>query len=120
MSKANHFNTVKGAFQLRTKVLTNVTTYTAKVGSTSDMLIVDRVISIITEADGNNLTLTIPNGLYLGQKILLVFTTKGDNETVTVTITSGTSVTFDAEAEFVELMWMGADGWQKLRYKSGV
>lgn len=115
MSKANHFSTRKGAFELRTKVLTNQSTYTVKVGSTSDMLIVDRVIEVVTITDGNNLVLTVPDGLYAGQKLLIILKTLGDNETVTVTTTTGDDVAFSSAGDFVGFEWIDAvSGWQEI------
>lgn len=120
MSASNFFLTLKKAFLQRTKTITNLAAYTAKVGSVANNFVCDRVISIVTTADGNDLVLTVPAGVYAGQRLMLIFTTKGDNETVTVTIT-GSTVTLNAAAEWVELIWVSASiGWRKIRYASGV
>jgi len=121
MSKGNWFETRRGAYDLRTKTLTNLSTYSTRAGGAGDNFIEDSVISIVTIKDGNNLTLTVSNGTYSGQRLLLIFTTKGHDETVTVTVTNGCTVTFDAANEFVELVWINSTvGWQKLRYATGV
>lgn len=121
MSKANYFNTRREAYKLRTTTLTNESTYTARVGSSDDSFVVDAVIKIVTTTDGNDLTITVPNGQYSGQRLLLIFDTLGDDETVTVTVTKGDTVTFDAEDEWVELLWVDSSvGWKKSRYATGV
>ena len=121
MSAGNYFNTRKQAYDLRTKTITNLSTYTVKVGSPSDNFVVDAVLKIVTTASGNDLTLTVPNGEYSGQRLLLIFDTQGDDETVTVSVTTGDTVTFDAADEWVELMWIdNSIGWKKSRYATGV
>lgn len=109
MSKANLFNTLKGAFELRDKAVTG--TYTVKVGSTSNMLIVDRVISITPAAA---FTLTLPNGLYEGQRVLITYVS-GTTHTVTVSITLGTNLSLTTAGDFASLEWVNSTvGWQVL------
>jgi hypothetical protein len=114
MSSANFFNTMDKAFDLRTKVLTNKATYTVKVGSVSDNFVVDRVIEVVTTASGNNLVITVPNGEYPGQKLLIILKTLGDDETVTVTTTTGDDCAMSAAGDFVSLEWIDdtVSGWQ--------
>lgn len=121
MSAGNYFNTRKKAYELRTTTITNKSTYTVKVGSPSDNLVVDAVLKIVTTADGNDLTVTVPNGEYPGQRLILILDTLGDDESVTITVTTGDGVTFDAEDEWVELLWVDDSiGWKKSRYATGV
>jgi len=114
MSAFNHFNTLQRAFELRTKVLTNESTYTVKVGSTSNNFQVDRVIEVVTVADGNDLVITVPDGEYPGQQLLIVLKTLGDDETVTVTTTSGDDCAMSAAGDFVSMEWIDSavSGWQ--------
>lgn len=116
MSAFNWFSTEKKAFDLRTKVLTNKSTYTTKTGSVSDNFIVDRVIEVVTEADGNNLVITVSDGAYAGQKLLIVLKTLGDNETVTITTTTGDDSALSAAGDFVSLEWIDGtvSGWQEI------
>jgi len=114
MSKANWFNTRKGAFDLRTKVLTNESTYTVRVGGTSDNFIIDRVIEVVTTASGNNLTIIVPDGVYPGQELLIILKTLGHDETVTVTASTGDSCAMSAAGDFVSYEWIDSvvSGWQ--------
>ena len=113
-SPFNFFNTEKRAFDLRTLVLTNESTYTVRVGAASNNFVVDRVIEVVTTADGNNLTLTVPNGEFPGQKLLIVLKTQGDDETVTVTTTTGDDCAMSAAGDFVSYEWIDSavSGWQ--------
>ena len=121
MSAGNYFETKRKAYDLRTTTITNLSTYSVRVGGASDNFIVDAVVKIVTTADGNNLTLTVPNGKYSGQRLILIFDTQGDDETVTVSVTTGDTVTFDAADEWVELVWIDSSiGWKKSRYATGV
>ena len=115
MSAGNYFLTRKKGFDLRTITLTNVLTYTAKVGSSSENFIEDRVIKVVTIADGNNLTLTIPAGTYAGQRMLLIWDTLGHDETVTVTVSGAATVTFTGEDAYASLEWVNSTaGWVSL------
>lgn len=107
MSKGNYFSTEKGAFELRTKVLTNESTYTARVNAAAYMNgVVDRVIEVVTTEDGNDLTITVPNGVFPGQKLLIVLKTLGDDETVTITVTTGDSSAMSAAGDFISMEWV--------------
>lgn len=114
MSAFNWFDTEKKAFDLRTKVLTNAATYTVKVGAVSDNFVVDRVIEVVTVKDGNDLVITVPDGEYPGQRLLIVLKTLGEDETVTVTTTTGDDVAMSAAGDFVSLEWIDSSvsGWQ--------
>lgn len=114
MSAFNFFNTMDKAFDLRTKVLTNESAYTVKVGSVANNFVADRVIEVVTTADGNDLTITVPNGEYPGQQLLIVLKTLGDDETVTVTTTTGDDVAMSSAGDFVSYEWIDSSvsGWQ--------
>ena len=111
MSAFNWFLTKKKAFDLRTKTLTNLATYTVRIGRVTDNFEIDRVIKIVTTADGNDLVLTIPDGLYPGQRLLIVWDTLGDNETVTISNTGDTFTFTDAHA-YASIEWIDStSGW---------
>lgn len=115
MSAGNYFLTRKRGFDLRTITLTNVTAYTAKVGSSSENFIEDRVIKVVTITGGNSLTLTIPAGTYAGQRMLLIWTTDGGAPTVTVTVSGAATVTFADEDAYASLEWVNSTaGWVSL------
>lgn len=115
MSAGNYFVTEQRAYELRTKVLTNEATYTVKVGTAANSLVVDRVIEVVTTADGNDLVITVPDGQFPGQRLLIILKTLGDDETVTVTATTGDSVAMSAAGDFVSYEWIDAvSGWQRV------
>lgn len=115
----NWFETERKANELRTKTLTNEATYTVKIGGPSYDFVVHRIINVVTVADGNDLTITVPDGLYQGQKITIALKTLGDNETVTITTTTGSDYTLDAAGEYVILEWADATaGWVYLSKNS--
>ena len=114
MSAFNYFNTREKAFDMRTLVLTNEATYTVKVGSTSDNFQVDRVIEVVTTTGGNNLVITVPDGEYPGQQLLMILKTLGHDETVTITTTTGDDEAMSAAGDFVSMEWIDSavSGWQ--------
>lgn len=118
MSAGNFFETERKAFDLRTKAITtsaSVITYTARVGGASDNFIVDRVIQITTTS-GNSMVVTVPNGKYPGQQLLIVFVTEGNAETVTTSVSTGNNITQrDATGEWSILMWIDdTNGWVEM------
>ena len=120
MSGGNWFLTRKKAFDLRTITVTTsstVTTYTAKVGTPANDFIVDRVINVTTTA-GNDLALTLPNGIFEGQRILINLVVDGGTSTVTVTpATANTTATYalTTAGDYCSLEWMNAtEGWAYL------
>jgi len=116
MSKGNWFETRRGAHDLRTKEITTsstLTSYTTRAGGASDNFIEDRVVEITT-TDGNNLALTVTNGTYPGQRLLITWLSKAGSETVTITIT-GEALTFTGEDAYASLEWIDStNGWRIL------
>lgn len=113
MSSANRLFERERAFEQYTKVLTNLATYTIKVGSVDNNFIADRVVEVVTTTDGNNLVITVPNGVYPGQCLLIVLKTLGHDETVTITATTGDSSAMSSAGDYVSLEWIDAvSGWQ--------
>ena len=118
MSAGNFFETERKAFKLREKEITtsaSLTTYTARVGGASDNFIVDRVILVTTTA-GNNLTITIPDGKYAGQQIMVSFVAEGNAETVDTSTTTGDDGTqLAAAGSWTILVWRDdTNGWDEL------
>ncbi len=114
-SSGNWFETQRKAYKLRTRELTTSTgniTYTAKVGSASDNFIVDAVIQVTTTSTFS-MTITVPNGVYPGQELLVVFVAEGGTETVATSTTlgdNGTSLT--AAGGWTKMLWIdGTNGW---------
>jgi hypothetical protein len=117
-SAGNWFETQRKAYDLRTKALTTsstVTTYTAKVGGASDGFVVDRVIRVTTTS-GNSMTITVPDGKFYGQRLLVIFEVEGNNENVDATTTTGDNATqMTAAGGYSDLVWQGSTlGWVEL------
>ena len=115
---ANWFDTERKAHDLRTVALATKTgniTYTARVGGTSDNFIHDRVIRVTTTSTFS-MTITVPDGTYYGQLLLVIFEVEGNTETVDVTTTTGDNATqMTAAGGYSELQWQGATlGWVEL------
>ena len=97
----------------RTVTLTNKATYTVKVGTSANDLKADKVINVVTTASGNDLVITVPNGRYGGQRLLINLVTLGDNETVTITTTTGDDAAMSSAGDYVALEWTNStSGWQ--------
>jgi hypothetical protein len=97
-----------------------VTTYTAKTGRDSDGFVIDRVIRVTT-TEGNNMVITLPNGTYYGQTILVVFEVEESAETVDVTASTGDSATqMTAAGGFHYAVYSGSTlGWTKIAGDAG-
>ncbi len=108
MSAGNHFSIRKRAFDLREKEIT--TTYTVKVGGAGDDFIEDRVINIKDPAA--NFTVTVANGVYEGQRLLVTFTSDTSSKTATITVTTGTNYSLTAAGDYASLEWVNSTvGW---------
>ena len=116
MGASNLFLTRKKAFTLRTKAVS--TTYTVKVGGSADNHIKDRVITITDPLA--NFTITIPDGVYEGQQLLITFLSEDTDVTVIAYKgTPGAGVDLTAAGDFVSLEWVnGTVGWILLAYQS--
>lgn len=118
MSAGNYFETKRKAHDLRTVQLTTADgdiTYTAKMGGTSDNFRHDRVIRVTTTATFS-MTITVPDGTYYGQKLLVIFEVEASNETVDVSTTTGDDATqMTAAGGYSDLQWHGSTlGWVEL------
>jgi len=118
MSAGNFFHTEKMAYDLRTKALTTsatVTTYTAKTGRVADNFVVDRVIRV-DGTSGSAMTITVPDGVYYGQRLLVILEVYAATSTVDVSTTTGDDATqMTAAGGYSDLVWMGDTlGWVEL------
>lgn len=117
MSANNLFNTRRKGFVLRTAA-TSAATYTVKVGSVTDNFIVDRVLDVTT-LDTVDCAITVPNGLYEGQRVLINYTAEGaTGETAVVTpdlCLTTTSYSLGVVGDYCSLEWMNStEGWAHL------
>ena len=112
----NYFEVQRKAFKQRTKtLLSSVATYTAKVGGASDTFIIDRVIRV-DGTSGTALTITVPDGKFYGQRLLVILEVYAATSTVDVSTTSGDDATqMTAAGGYSDLVWMGSTlGWVEL------
>lgn len=119
-SAGNLFETIRKATDLHTKEITSsstVTTYTIRTGGHTYNFIEDAVVEITT-GDGCDLAVTLPDGTYLGQKILIKLVTDGGNSTVTVTASTGSDgdSTLNTAEHYMYVMWLGGTtGWVAIK-----
>lgn len=117
MSSGNWFETRRKAYNLRTKTITTsstLTTYTTRAGGASDNFIEDRVINVTTTST-NNITITVSDGTYPGQRLLVNFIAEGGTETVTITPDTGSATNLTDDGGYSSLEWMNDTvGWVEL------
>ena len=118
MSAFNWFDTERKAFDLRTKNLTTKsgnTTYTARTGRAADNFVIDRVIRVTTTST-YSMVITVPNGVYYGQQLLVLFEVEGGTETVTTSVAKGENITsLEAAGSWSILIWLGSTlGWDEM------
>lgn len=117
MSAANFFNTERQAYDLRTVNWTaDEAAYTAKTGRVADNFVIDRVIRVTTTSSGNDKTITVPDGTYYGQELLVILEVLGDDETLDVSTTTGDDATqMTGAGGYSVLQWQGDTlGWVEL------
>lgn len=121
MSAGNWFETKRKAFKLRTKILTtstSCTTYTARVGGASDNFIVDRVIRV-DGTSGSAMKITLPDGKYYGQRLLVVLDVYAATSTVDVDVDTADGVDstqLGATGGYNVLEWVNATtGWVEVK-----
>lgn len=118
MSAFNWFSTEAKALDLRTVALTTASgeiTYTARTGRAADNFIFDRVIRVTTTST-YSMTITVPDGVAYGQRLLVIFEVEGGTETVDVSTTTGDDATqMTAAGGYSDLVWHGDTlGWVEL------
>lgn len=119
MSSGNLFETRRKAHDLRTKDIN--ATYTTRAGGSSDNFIEDRIITITEPAA--SFTLSIADGVYEGQELLITLLSNTSVVTVTLQEESGSTATNTALAGTVEdagmywmLMWVNSTtGWVSIK-----
>lgn len=117
MSAGNWFNTEGKAFNLRTVNWTaDEASYTARTGRAADNFLIDRVIRVTTTESGNDKTITVPDGTYYGQELLVILEVLGDDETVDVSTTTGDDATqMTGAGGYSILEWHGSTlGWAEV------
>lgn len=60
-------------------------------------------------------TVTIPDGDYVGQTLMIVLESNDNSQTLTVTCTTGTDYSTSTAGQFTLMVWTGATaGWAKV------
>jgi len=106
-----------GQVQRKKALITSasVTTYTAKTGRAADDFVIDRIITVDTTSE-SSMTITLPDGVYYGQRCLVILEVLGGSATVNVSTTTGDDATqMTAAGGYSDLVWMGSTlGWVEL------
>lgn len=114
MPAANWFQTRKMAHELRTVEITQED-YTTRPGGTAYSFIEDRVVKVTTTTDGDDITITVTNGTYSGQRLMVILTDVGHDETVAVTPDKGDGVSLGDDGDYVSYEWVDSTtGWQTI------
>ena len=109
MSAGNWFETRRAAHSLREKEIT--TTYTVRTGGSTYNFVVDRVITVPTATSA--FTITVPDGEFRGQRLLVVVT-KTSTMSNYATVSTGTdNYRLKYARDYVSLEWIGSGdkGW---------
>lgn len=110
MSVGNFFETQRKAHDLYTKTVT--ATYTTRAGGSSDGFIEDRIITITDPAA--SFTITVTNGSYSGQRLLIVLLSNASATTVTVD-SADDDCTLDTAGDYISYEWIDStSGWQEI------
>jgi len=118
MSSGNYEQERKRNFQLKAKRVSAA--YTIKTG-TADYKngIIDNPVCIYDPAD--DIAITLPDGSYIGQEVLIVVESNDDTKDATVTVSSSANASEDSiiledAGEYVKLLWNGID-WDVIAYE---
>jgi polygalacturonase len=112
MSAFNWFETEKRAFDLRTKTVDD--DYTVKIGSVSNNFVFDRVIVVSDPAA--NCTITVPDGIYVGQQLIITLESNDNSKTVTIDGNAAQDSTMATAGMYQISLWTGATtGWVVLK-----
>ena len=92
-----------------------VLTYVAKSGRAADDFVIDRVIRV-DGSSGSAMTITLHNGVYYGQRCLVILEAYAATATTNVTTDKGDNATpMTAAGGYSDLVWMGSTlGWVEL------
>lgn len=104
----------------RVKVLTTsatCTTYTARTGRAEDNFIIDRVIRV-DGTSGSAMVITLPDGVYYGQELLVVLEVYAATSTVDVdvdTVAGNDATRITGAGGYTILRWFGSTvGWLEI------
>lgn len=106
---ANKFNTVN------LTTASGAITYTARTGRAADGFIFDTFIRVTSTAT-YDMTITVPDGVYYGQQLHVLFEVEASDETVDVSTTTGDDATqMTGAGGYSILEWHGSTiGWAQI------
>jgi len=107
MGSANRQATREDAFKFKTQDVHS--NYTVKVGGVAGNFYKDRVVRIVNPTA--NMTITVPDGVYKGQQLLITWTA-GTGFTVTITTATGSDYALTTAGDYASLEWVNdTSGW---------
>lgn len=110
MAIRNWFALRAQSYKANSKTVT--ATYTARVGSVANHFAYDNPIIVVNPAA--DVTVTIPDGYYVGQTLYIVLNGNTSSKTLTVTCTTGTDYSTSTSGQWTLMVWTGAvAGWAK-------
>lgn len=100
-------------FDMELHAKTFTATGTVRTGRADDKGLFDN--PVIVSDPAADTTLTIPDGSYVGQMLMIVFESNDDSKTLTVTATTGTDYSSTTAGQWTLICWTGAtSGWLKV------
>ena len=111
MSFSNYQFMRKQDYELHAKTFT--ATGTVRTGTATYNGLFDN--PVIVSDPAADVTLTIPDGEYVGQELVIVFESNDNSKTLTVTATTGTDYSSTTAGQWTKICWTGAtSGWLKI------
>ena len=88
--------------------------YTVRVGTAANSFHVDRVV--VVEDPAADMTLTVPDGLFVGQQLLITLESNDDSKTLTIDGNAAQDSTMETAGMYQISEWVGATtGWVVLK-----
>jgi len=112
MSIENFLFTEGRGYEAGTKTIDAA--YTVRVGTGANSFHIDRVV--IVDDPAANLTVTVPDGLYVGQELLIVFESNSDSKILTIDGNAAQDSTMNDAGMYQISLWTGeTTGWVVLK-----
>lgn len=114
MAQANFQFERKQNYDLRKKTVT--ADYTIKTGRATDSFVFDNPVDVVDPAA--NVALTLPDGAYPGQTLLIRLSSNSESKTITVTASTGSGgdSTMATAGMYMYLLWVDSTtGWVSVK-----
>jgi len=110
-SPANFFYHQLSALDNNKRTVTK--TCTIRVGSADDGFAIDQPVDVVNPAADT--TVTVPDGVQIGQELLVTFNGNSASKTLTLTCTTGTDYSSSTSGQWTKMVWTGSvAGWAKV------